>query len=116
MIVFHLSGMEQTAHILIPAVDATGTRLQTECIQIALSHYTILFIRHLFPTILRLFGEKIVTEIIAYGQEALQGIQHILRLLAPRFAGNRLFIGSFCHTSCFDNRWKNNFIHCFRSR
>ena len=36
MIVFHLSGMEQTAHILIPAVDATGTRLQAECIQITL--------------------------------------------------------------------------------
>ena len=64
MIVFHLSGMEQTAHILIPAVDATGTRLQAECIQITLSHHGILFIRHLFPTILRLFGEKIVTEII----------------------------------------------------
>ena len=116
MIVFHLSGMEQTAHILIPAVDATGTRLQTECIQIALSHYTILFIRHLFPTILRLFGEKVITEIIACGQKALQGRQHILRFLAPRFAKSRLFIDSFCHASCFDSRWKNNFIHRFRSR
>ena len=116
MIVFHLSGMEQTAHILIPAVDATGTRLQAECIQITLSHHGILFIRHLFPTILRLFGEKVITEIIPCSQKALQGLQHILRFLAPRFAKSRLFIDSFCHASCFDSRWENNFIHRFRSR
>ena len=47
MIVFHLSGMEQTAHILIPAIDAAGTRLQAECNQITFSHYTKLFIRHI---------------------------------------------------------------------
>ena len=28
----------------------------------------------------------------------------------------RLFIDSFCHASCFDSRWENNFIHRFRSR
>lgn len=69
MIVFHLSGMEQTAHILIPAVNAAGMRLQAECIQITLSHHGILFIRHLFPTILRLFGEKVITEIIPCSQK-----------------------------------------------
>ena len=115
MIVFHLSGMEQTAHILIPAIDAAGTRLQAECIQITLSHYTILFIRHLFSTILRLFGEKVITKIIPCGQKALQGLQHILRFLAPRFARNRLFIDSFCHTNCLDSRWKNSFAHRFHS-